>query len=240
MERQVLLDMLSEFLMVEQAGFQLYTVVEARAQDPELKERYREFGEETSRHREILAGLIEKVGGDPSYVSPMARVAQVKGAQLLEAALKSDGLSQREQELSDLHCVVLAETTDQGNWAAMEALGGQLQDEQITPLMMEALQEVGPQEEEHLGWARLKWQELSLRAVMEGPAPAPERWMERITNPETPVESYHPAPVTRGLLQPSKLPMWQESLAVRSMRGPSKAGGNGHARRPASSSSKRK
>jgi hypothetical protein len=233
--------MLSEFLMVEQAGFQLYTVVEARARDPELKERYREFGAETSRHREILVGLIEKLGGDPNYVSPTARVAQVKGNSLLETALKSAGLSAEELELSDLHCVVLAETTDQGNWAALEAIAARLEGApDLAAPMMQALQEVGPQEEEHLGWARMKWQELCLRAVLERPAPPPERWMERITNPQTPVENYHPAPVTQGLLAPSKLPMWQNSLAMRSMQGPSRASGNGRSRRPKATPARRK
>jgi hypothetical protein len=54
MERQVLLDKLSEFLMVEQGGLELYHIALSRASSSEIKERYQEFAEETSHHRTIL------------------------------------------------------------------------------------------------------------------------------------------------------------------------------------------
>jgi hypothetical protein len=74
----VMLDKLSEFLMVEQCGFELYKVVASRSTTPELKQKYEEFGRETAHHREVLIRLIERLGGDPSYISPPARVAQSK------------------------------------------------------------------------------------------------------------------------------------------------------------------
>jgi rubrerythrin len=58
MERQVLLDKLSEFLMVEEGGLELYRIALSRTTNSEIKERYQEFAEETSRHRTILIGLI--------------------------------------------------------------------------------------------------------------------------------------------------------------------------------------
>ena len=70
MEQQVLLDKLSEFLMVEQGGLQLYRVAAARCSLPNIKQRYQEFGEQTARHREIYVtvtnGTInhnEAIGG---------------------------------------------------------------------------------------------------------------------------------------------------------------------------------
>jgi rubrerythrin len=73
MERQVFMDKLSEFLMVEQGGLELYRIALSRATNPETKQRYQEFVEQTNRHRTILIRLIERLGGDPSYVSPTAR-----------------------------------------------------------------------------------------------------------------------------------------------------------------------
>jgi hypothetical protein len=73
MERTALLDLLSEFLMVEQGGLELYRVAAVRCTDAGLSQRYAAFGEETARHRELLVRLIERLGGDPAYVSPTAR-----------------------------------------------------------------------------------------------------------------------------------------------------------------------
>jgi hypothetical protein len=49
-----------------------------REQRCELQARSQEFGEETDRHRTILTQLIKDLGGDPNYVSPTARLAQVE------------------------------------------------------------------------------------------------------------------------------------------------------------------
>src|SRR3954453_23287156 len=101
-----MLDKLSEFLMVEQCGFELYKVVAARSTTPELKQEYEEFGRETAHHRTVLVRLIERLGGDPSYRSAPARVAQFKAAKLLESALAVDALSQAEIDISDLENVL--------------------------------------------------------------------------------------------------------------------------------------
>ena len=126
MLRSVLLDTLSEFLMVEQGGLQLYRTAMARCSSPELKTRYAEFLRETAHHREVLARLIEELGGDPSYVSPSARVAQFKASKLLESALVVDGLSQPEIELSDLENVMLAETKDHADWSLLKQMAEQI------------------------------------------------------------------------------------------------------------------
>lgn len=126
MFKQVLLDQLSEFLMVEQGGFELYRVAEARAIDPELKAKYAEFGEETAHHREVLVRLIERLGGDPDYVSPTARGAQFKASKLLESSRVVDGLSDQELMLSDLENVLLAETKDHADWVLLRRIHEQV------------------------------------------------------------------------------------------------------------------
>jgi hypothetical protein len=80
---EVLLGKLSEFLMVEQCGWQLYRVVGERATDAEL-------------HRTILTGLIRDLGGGPNYVSPTARLAQAKSEALLASAVVSGPVSEAE------------------------------------------------------------------------------------------------------------------------------------------------
>src|SRR3712207_2366803 len=198
MQRQVLMDKLSEFLMVEQCGLQLYTVVAARATDPMLRQRYQEFGEETARHREVLIGLIGRLGGDPDYVSPTARLAQWKASKLLESSLAVAGLSQQEIEANDLENVLLAETKDHADWSLLQQMAQQVGQgggvsqivvkvvdavtgdgsEQTDPKMLqqalqEAVNEVEQEEDEHLRWARETLAQMCLPMAIEGPAPSP-------------------------------------------------------------------
>ena len=244
MQCPVMLDKLSEFLVVEQCGFELYKVVAARATTPVLKQQYEEFGRETAHHREVLVRLIERLGGDPSYISPPARIAQFKAAKLLESALAVDGLSQPEIEMSDLENVLLAETKDHADWHLLSEIARQM----ASPEMMEkrsdpanqalgempsglslvdmqqaiqaAVDEVEDEEDEHLEWARETLTRMCLEMAMNGPAPTPERWQRVISNPFTPIEQLHPAPMSDDpdLLPPSEEPMWQESPAVRAVR----------------------
>ena len=248
MLKQVLLDQLSEFLMVEQGGLELYRVAASRARNPELKAKYEEFGRETAHHREVLVRLIERLGGDPSHVSPTARVAQFKAAKLLESAMVVDGLDEREIELSDLENVLLAETKDHADWTLLQqmadkagkgglsgavqkagsvagagvtaAAGGpteQVDMDVLAEALQEAVAEVGPEEDEHLRWAREKLIEMSLHMGMLGPAPSPQRWQDHITNPEQPLEDISAAPKTDGLLSGAQQPFWQPSTVVRTM-----------------------
>ena len=221
MERQPLLDTLSEFLMVEQGGLQLYAVAAARATNRALKQRYQAFGAETAQHRAVLVQLIERLGGDPSYVSPTARVAQFKGAKLLESSSCVAGLSQEELEANDLENVLLAETKDHADWELLAQLVEQVDDPAVKQALQAAVDEVESQEDEHLTWARETLSQLSLQVLMTGPAPSSERWQRVISAPEPPIEAVHPAPMRDedGLLETARLPRWQDSALVRAVRG---------------------
>jgi len=224
-QQQVLLDKLSEFLMVEQGGLKLYRVVAARATDPVLRQRYEEFGQETAKHRAVLIRLIQQLGGDPSYVSPTARMAAVKGDALLETALKAGGLSQEELEINDLENVLLAETKDHADWSLLQQLALQLPAGDAKDAMTAAVNEVEDEEDEHLTWARETLARLCLQMVLSGPAPDPLRQHAVMTGPTLPIESVHPAPMPpeTGFLEFASLPQWEESVVVRAAT----AGGSG-------------
>jgi rubrerythrin len=220
-KREALLDKLSEFLMVEQCGWQLYKVVGSRATDPELQARYQEFGEETDRHRTILTELIADLGGDPDYVSPTARIAQVKSEALLQSALLAGPLSAEELEASDLENVVLAETKDHADWELLGQLAEQLPDGKARKAIEAAVAEVGPQEDEHLGWAQAKLAELGLRAVLDQPPPDPERLGRVVIEPGLAVKEVHAAPIDkRSLDEGAKLPSSQPTPTSRTSPGP--------------------
>jgi rubrerythrin len=218
---QVLLDKLSEFLMVEQCGWQLYRVVGERATDPELQARYQEFGRETDRHRTILTGLIRDLGGDPDYVSPTARLAQAKSEALLGSALVSGPLGEAEREANDLENVLLAETKDHADWELLGKLADQLPNGKTKTAIEAAVAEVEPQEDEHLGWAQTKLAELGLRAITEEPPPDPRRLGRVVIEPDLKMKEVHAAPIDkRSLAEGAKLPAAQKTPTSRTSSGP--------------------
>lgn len=220
MQRQAVMDALSEFLMVEQCGLQLYRVALARAQHEDVREHYDEFLAETDHHRTILVELITKLGGDPDYVSPAARVAQVKASSLLDSALLVDGMSPEEIEANDLENVLLAETKDQADWVLLTQLAEGLGDDadpEVRRTLTEAVAQVGPQEDEHLGWARSRLAEMRMSVMLAGPTPPPERWQSRLSGPIPPISEVHPAPIKEGLLEGAAEPAWVPSVVSRSM-----------------------
>ena len=218
MEQQVLLDQLSEFLMVEQGGLELYRVAAERCTLPALKQRYQEFGQQTARHREVYMQLIQAVGGDPNYVSPTARLAQVKATKLLESAMIGDGLAPEELMASDLENVLLAETKCHLDWELVSQLAKQVTNATMKQALEQAVQEVEEQEDQHIAWAHETLSQMALQLVQQGPAPAPERWLQVLSGPLPPIEESHPAPVMTGLLPPAAEPAWGPTLIVRTAR----------------------
>lgn len=225
MEQTVLLDKLSEFLMVEQGGLELYRVAAARCSDSALVQRYVAFGEETAHHREVLVRLIERLGGDPNYVSPTARVAQVKAAGLLQTALTVDGLSPQEIELNDLENVLLAETKDHADWHLLQQLAEQADDATVKSALQEVVGQVEAEEDEHLQWAREELGRRCLQQIMTGPAAPASRWQQVLIAPLPPLKEIHPAPATEGLLPPSEQAQWIDAPAMRELAatGPTKS-----------------
>jgi rubrerythrin len=223
MQDAILMDKLSEFLMVEQGGLELYRVAAARCTTPQFKAKYTEFERETAHHREVLIRLIEDLGGDSNYVSPTARLAQYKAAKLLDSSLQVDGLNQQEIEANDLENVLLAETKDHGDWHLLSLLAKQAAGP-MSELLRAAVQEVEEQEDEHVEWARETLSQVCLQAINEGPPPDPERWQTRISGPLPPIEMFHPAPFTEGLLDGAALAMWLETPISRSVARTAKGG----------------
>src|SRR5690606_38607504 len=115
---------------------------------------YEEFGEETLRHVELLEGVIGALGGNPQYVSPTARAVQGMDTAIVESTFRADGvLDVMVREMAMLDAVLLAETIDHANWANLAALCEQLDDGPALQALLSAVEEVGPQEDEHLRWA---------------------------------------------------------------------------------------
>lgn len=215
MQQQALLNALSEFLMVEQCGLQLYTLAASRSTDTEIKQRYEEFLGETAHHREVLVGLIGSLGGDPNYVSPTARVIQYKSAKLLEASLIDAPLSRQEAEANDLENVLLAETKDHADWSLLQQLVQNVDDPAAREAIQAAVDEVESEEDEHLQWARDTLAALRMQLITS--SASGQHPDDVVTSPALNIEEVHPAVIREGLLEGAAEAQWGPSVVSRAM-----------------------
>ena len=173
-------DFLSACLTHERCGTHLYRSVAARTANPMLQGRYEQFGRETMRHVEILEDVITAGGGNPSYVSPLARATETADTKALEATyLGSGGIDPIAAEMAMLDAVFMAETVDQANWEALGQLAAALPDGAMSESLTAAVREVLEDENDHLSWARdtrarLTMLQVSSSAVTQAMATAEE------------------------------------------------------------------
>ena len=139
----------------ERCGRHLYRSCEGRSNNPVLQAKYREFGEQTERHVEILEGLIGAAGGNPNYVSPHARAVEAMNSYLLQSTFLANGpLDPMTAEMTMLDAVFLAETIDHANWSSLRDLTMTMDEGGLRDAFLAAVDEVEDEEDEHVGWAR--------------------------------------------------------------------------------------
>ncbi|HEY3833311.1 MAG TPA: DUF892 family protein [Acidimicrobiia bacterium] len=148
-------DVISAMLAHERCGAHLYRSVASRTNNPMLERRYKELGEETEHHVEVLEQLVTSAGGNPNYVSAMARLVEGTDSKLLESTFMLNGAADiMTEELGMLDAVFLAESMDHANWHTFAALVDSLPDGEIKNACAAAVADVEDQEDEHLDWAR--------------------------------------------------------------------------------------
>ncbi len=162
-------DILSSVLTHERCGYHLYRSVAGRTLNPMLKSKYEKFGEQTLRHAEIVEELIVAMGGDPQYVSPAARATQGADTKTIEASfLLAGSVDVMTAEMVMLDAVLIAESVDHANWAAMAELAGKLPPGDLADRFTQAVNEVMLEEDDHLTWARdTRTKMISLQASSE-------------------------------------------------------------------------
>jgi rubrerythrin len=159
---QFLADTLSAFLAHEQCGVHLYRVVAGASQNPVLKGKYEKFLQQTERHVNILERLISALGGNPYYVSPTARLVHSMNTGMLQGVVLAAGSAEPvARELAMLEAVLLAETKDHADWAFLAHLADEVPEGDVRSALRAAVEEVEPEEDEHVGWAQDTWHKMS-------------------------------------------------------------------------------
>ena len=174
MEKTQVNELLYQALETELGGVKVYTTAVRCAKNPDLKEEWEKYLEQTENHERILLDVCSAFGLDPSKETPGRKVVRHIGESLVKAmemALQS--APPEAVELVAAECVVNAETKDHLNWEligqSIEKLSGAQK-----KALKEAHEEVEEQEDEHLyhtqGWARELWiQSLGMKAVIPPP-----------------------------------------------------------------------
>jgi hypothetical protein len=161
-----LADLLSAFLAHEQCGVHLYRVVAGATQNPILKNRYNAFLAQTEQHVTILETLISRLGGNPCYVSPSARLVHSLNTHILGGVVLAAGSADiLPREMAMLEAVLLAETKDHADWAFLAALVNDLDASPVRDALQDAVDRVEPEEDEHVEWARNTWTRMNTMQV---------------------------------------------------------------------------
>jgi len=173
MDMKMVKELLIQALEHERGGVKVYETALKCVQNEDLKEEFEGYRQETERHVEILRDVFAQMQLDPEEQSPGRKIVHELGQSLvraMETALREDPEA---AQCVACECVVLAETTDHGNWELIGEVAKHL-DGAEGKALKEAYAEVEEQEDEHLyhskGWLReLSLESLGLKAVLPPP-----------------------------------------------------------------------
>jgi hypothetical protein len=174
MEMAMVKELLLQSLEHEKGGVKVYETALECVLNEELKEEWEKYHQETERHVQVLQDVFAQMQLDPDEETPGRKIVRDMGQSLvraMQAALAAGG--KEAAQCVACECVVLAETTDHGNWELIGEVSKAATGSEGKALK-EAYAEVEQQEDEHLyhskGWLReLSLQALGLKAVLPPP-----------------------------------------------------------------------
>jgi len=166
-----LANLVSAFSAHERCGLHLYRTAAGMTRFEEWRAKYEEFGAQTAEHVRILAELTTRLGGDPMYVSPQARMTEFSDAKLMESILFAGSVDTLTLELTTLEAVFLAEQKCHANWELLKTLASQMTDSPARQAIEQAVSEVEDQEDEHVRWAQQTLKRTLMAQIGAGLAP---------------------------------------------------------------------
>jgi hypothetical protein len=164
----VLLDKLGERLAFERSSVRLYQAVidklAAYSVVPGIAE-LREIQADELRHVDIAWRAIEKLGGDPTMMTPAASIAGVTALGIMQAAMDP-----RTQEADSLQALLVAELVDNEGWDLLVELARALGKNDL----VEEFDRARTDEREHLAHIRAWLLRVVFREITFSDQPASE------------------------------------------------------------------
>ncbi|ODS70700.1 MAG: hypothetical protein ABS38_02330 [Acidovorax sp. SCN 68-22] len=173
--RAQLEDLVLQMMETELGGEKIYRAAIAAAKNPDLREEWEGYLEETLHHQEVVRGLCATLGLDPDQPTPTRAVVAHIGKSLLQAIeLAQRNAPPEVAQVVAAECVVHAETKDHSNW---ELLGrvAEVATGDLGKALKDAHEEVEQQEDHHLFHSKGWWRELAIQGLgMPAVLPPPE------------------------------------------------------------------
>ena len=178
MDTTQLNELLCQAMETELGGEQIYLAAVEAATNPQVKEEWQKYLEETRTHQEVLAGVFEAAELEIKTDTPGRAILREKAQGLVQAINTArETMPATGAQLVAAECIVEAESKDHQNWVLIGILAENAQGALKTALQ-DAYDEVFEQEGEHLfhtmGWARELWLE-SLGVPAAIPPPEEEK-----------------------------------------------------------------
>jgi rubrerythrin len=167
-------ELLYQALETEAGGMQIYTKAIECAINPDLKQEWEEYLEQTTTHHETLSRVFEELGLDANAQTPGRKVVRHHGESLVKAMeMAHQAGDPNAAQIVAAECVVLAETKDHQNWTLLNQVAEHASGKMASAIKA-AVDQVEDQEDEHLyhtkGWTRELWIEsLGMKAVLPPP-----------------------------------------------------------------------
>lgn len=167
-------ELLYQALETEIGGVDVYKTAIRCAVNPDLKEEWEKYLEETENHVRIVSQMFADLGLDTQTETPGREVVRFKGRALVESmemALQAGDPAAA--QLVAAEAVVDAETKDHSNWELIGKVA-EKSTGKLSSVLTEGYEQVEEEEDEHLyhtmGWARELWIEsLGMPAVLPPP-----------------------------------------------------------------------
>ncbi|HEX4900096.1 MAG TPA: hypothetical protein VFV61_06150 [Pyrinomonadaceae bacterium] len=167
-------ELLYQALETEKGGVQIYTTALRCAVNPDLKQEWQKYLEQTKNHVQVLNDTLNRLGLELEIETPGRKIVRHIGESLVKAmemALRAG--DPKSAQIVAAECVTLAETKDHLNWSLIGELAKQVGIE-TSEALTEAYGQVEDEEDEHLyhteGWTRELWIEaLGMPAVLPPP-----------------------------------------------------------------------
>lgn len=167
-------ELLYQAMETELGGVQIYEAAVKCAVNPDLKEEWQKYLEETRQHVEIITQVLTDLDMDPAVETPGREVVRFKGEALVKSMeMAREAGDPAAAQLVAAEAVVDAETKDHSNWELIGKVAEKASG-QTASVLQGAYDQVEEEEDEHLyhtmGWARELWIEsLGMPAVLPPP-----------------------------------------------------------------------